>query len=329
MENGQNRVIAGIDGGGTHTRVMIADLEGNILSYVERGASSLHKDLNAKENVRQAIEEALHASEKEVPDVAALAAGIAGFDSQSDSHWVEALTDLPGLHCRKLHVNDAVVAHSGALLSEPGIIVISGTGSIVFAITEDGKPIRNYDLHHYAASAARFLAYDATYELLAGNVQENDRQLVQSMLRFWGVPSVEQLSLLALEGFVSDERERNRKFAELAPTITEFALQRSSLARTVCDRAVNQIMVGIKILASYFAQPEVRVSLIGSVVNSVYFQQQLASRMKAGNNKSYRIVHPAFSPTTGALILALRQLGINITPQILGNLAKHPQSRYR
>lgn len=323
------RVVIGIDGGGTYTRVMVADTEGRVLSYVERGASSIHKDLQARENVYQALEQAQQESERNACDVAALAAGIAGFDTKEDLIWVEQLTEFPGLNCVKQHVNDAVVAHSGALISEPGIIVISGTGSIIFAVTEDGKQIRNYDLHQYAASAARFLAYDATYELLAGNTRENDLQLVQSMLQFWGVSSVDELSELALKGFITDRRERNRRFAELAPTITEFALKRSTLAQSVCNRAVHQIMVGVEILASYFSQSEVKVALIGSVVNSDYFQQQLEFRMKKGNNKMYRIVSPAFSPVSGAVIMALKQLGIIITPQLLENLALHPQSCYK
>jgi glucosamine kinase len=35
-----------------------------------------------------------------------------------------------------VHVNDAVIAHAGALRSEPGIVAISGTGSIVLDITQ-------------------------------------------------------------------------------------------------------------------------------------------------------------------------------------------------
>lgn len=93
--------------------------------------------------------------------------------------------------------------------------------------------------------------------------------------------------------------------------------------------AVHQIMVGEEILASYFSEPEIKVALIGSVVNSEYFQQQLAFRMKEGNNKRYRIVSPAFSPATGAVLMALKQLGIVITPQLLENLALHPQSRHK
>jgi len=326
MKDYNNSVVVGIDGGGTHTRVMVADTNGMILSYVERGSSSIYKDLQARENVLQALEQALNESGKDVSDVVTLVAGIAGYDSIADLNWVELLTNFPGLNCVKWHVNDAVVAHSGALLSAPGIIVISGTGSIIFAVTEEGRQIRNYDLHQYAASAARFLGYDVTYELLAGNVQEQDQQLIQSILQFWNVTSVEELSLVALNGFITDQRERDRRFAELAPLITEYAMKSSPLAQTVCNRAIHKITVGVEILASYFSESEVKVSLIGSVVNSAYFQQQLALRMLKGNNKNYVIVSPAFSPVAGAVIMAFKQLGIIITPQLLENLALHPKS---
>ena len=51
-----------------------------------------------------------------------------------------------------------VIAHAGALRSAPGIIAISGTGSVVFGVNEAGRRLRNYDFRHYARSAARHLA---------------------------------------------------------------------------------------------------------------------------------------------------------------------------
>ncbi|MGG1555901.1 BadF/BadG/BcrA/BcrD ATPase family protein [Paenibacillus ferrarius] len=327
MEN-QSRVVMGIDGGGTHTRVMVADLEGRVLAYVERGASSIHKDVRAKENVQQAIVDALGEAGKQAGDVAALVAGVAGFDAKADLAWVEPLTDVPGLHCPRQHVNDAVVAHSGALLSEPGIIVVSGTGSIIVAVNEAGQHIRNYDLHHYAASAARFLAYDATYEVLAGNAKEEDALLVEAMLRFWDVSTLDELAQLAAQGFIADPRERNRKFAELAPDLTDFALMNIPLARLVCDRAVHQITVGVNMLAAYFAESEVKVALVGSVVNSAYFGQQLALRMEQGNRKKLRLISPAFSPAAGAVLLALKALGVEITPRLLANLGANAGAQY-
>ncbi len=44
MESKTEGVVVGLDGGGTHTLVMVADLAGSVLSYTEKGASSIYKD---------------------------------------------------------------------------------------------------------------------------------------------------------------------------------------------------------------------------------------------------------------------------------------------
>ncbi|MDD9268414.1 BadF/BadG/BcrA/BcrD ATPase family protein [Paenibacillus sp. GCM10023248] len=315
-----------MDGGGTHTRVMAVDLAGHVLSYIENGASSIHKDLEARENVQRAIKDALHEAGRTVSHVQALTAGIAGLDSKADLEWVLPLTAIEGLDCLKQHVNDAVVAHSGALLTDPGIIVIAGTGSIIYAANEEREQIRNYDLHHYAASAARFLAYDATFEILSGNIDDSDHELVSDILQFWDLSTVKELSQLAKQGFIADQRERNRKFAQIAPLITEAAMHNSKLAARICDRAIHQIMSGVEMLASYFSNEEVNVSLVGSVVNSAYIQTRLESKMSNGNNKKYRLIKPAFSPVAGAVLLALKQFNIPIEQKLLHNLSQHPRS---
>jgi len=160
--NAAGRLIIGIDGGGSNTRVAVVELSGRVLAYIEHGAAaSQDKDRNAADNVRAAIREALAMAGAAPEEVRGLAAGIAGYDTEEDREWVESLTEAEGLACPRWHVNDAVVAHYGALTARPGIVAVSGTGSILFAINEAGRQIRNYDYHHYAASAARFLAYDA------------------------------------------------------------------------------------------------------------------------------------------------------------------------
>ncbi|RXZ83761.1 ATPase [Paenibacillaceae bacterium] len=315
-------IVIGIDGGGTNTRVMVSDLVGNVLSYTEKGAASIHKDVHARQNVNEAILEALLLAKRDFHHVRGIAAGIAGYDSESDLAWVEPLTDIDGLSCPKWHINDAVVAHYGALMAKPGIIVISGTGSIILAITEEGQYIRNYDLHHYAASAARFIAYDAVYETLAGNTDETDAELILAMLKHWEVPSIAEFEKLARTGFLEDTRERNRKFGQFAPAVTEAAWQGSSIAKRVCDRAIHQVKVGIEILATSFTADTVEVSFTGSVINSPYVYKELHDQLAFGNNKRYVIVKPQFAPVTGSVLYAFNQLNIPLQNELICNLHK-------
>ncbi|WP_042169280.1 N-acetylglucosamine kinase [Paenibacillus gorillae] len=325
-----NEIVIGIDGGGTRTRAIAIDSAGNVLSYVEKGSASLYKDLQAKQHVHQAIQEVITAAGKTFCDVKGIAAGIAGYDCPEDLEWVEPLTAIDGLEAQRWHLNDAAIAHYGALEANPGIVIISGTGSIIFAVTDEGRQLRNYDFYHYAASAARFIAYDTTYEILAGKADESDAALVRSLLQHWEVHSLKQLHDLGTAGFITDKRERNRKFGDFAPHVTNAASQGSRTARRVCDKATEQIQVGVEILAAAFDNDQVDVAFIGSVINSDYIHQKLSERLSTGSrNKSYHVVTPTFSPVTGAALYALQQLGIPSSPAIVHNLQQSIHARFK
>lgn len=315
--------VIGIDGGGTHTRVAVADLSGNVLASIVRGAASIHKDLSASSNVRQAITDALAEAGVGTAQVKGVAAAIAGYDTPSDLDWVEQLTDVPGLDCPKWHVNDTIAAHYGALMARPGIVVISGTGSNILAINEQGESISNYCFHHYAASAARFIAYDAVYEAIAGNLEQSDEALLAAMLKHWGCPSIKELASLARSGFEEDRRERDRIFGQFAPYVTEAAEQGSPLAVFVCNRAIDQIVVGIEMLAHSFESDTVPVTFIGSVANSAYFSRTLGSRLAQGRNRSYTVTEPTLSPVAGAVLYALARLGLSNDEESLKQRLMH------
>jgi len=321
-------VVLGIDGGGSYTRVMVSDLNGSVLSYVEGGASSINKDNDAINNVRQTIQRAIAESGFGLSQVKGICAGIAGFDSEQDLEWVEALTDIEGLSCPKWHVNDAVIAHAGAFLEQPGVVVVSGTGSIIFAITEDGTQIRNYDFHHYAASAARFLSYDAVYEALAGNHNSSDEPLLREMVRYWSVDNLEQLRHLAVRGFIEDRKERDKMFGRMAHLITEAACDGSSLAQLVCDRAIHQVIVGVELLGSCFQKEHVAVSGIGSVIKSPYMKSALERKLAEGKNKKYQVIEPELTAVAGAVVMALHRLQIAVHPGMIRNLRLSPHSTY-
>lgn len=319
-------VVIGIDGGGSQTRVMISDLTGHILSYAEGGASSIHKDSNAHINVQQAIESALSAAGCHVDQVKELYAGIAGYESEQDLAWVTRLTEVDGLHCSKSYVNDSVVAHAGAFLGEPGIVVVSGTGSMILAINEQGIPIQNNDFHHYAASAARFLSYNAMYELLAGNTDQSDASMLDHILHYWNVMNVEELRSLAASGFIEDHKERNKTFGHMAPIITSSAQEGSRLAQIVCDQAIHEIVVGVEILGAFFESDIVSVTGIGSVINSPYMKSKLAESLKLGTNKRYQLIAPELSAVSGAVLMALRGLEVVVDSTTVENIKKHPRS---
>ncbi|MEK5448090.1 N-acetylglucosamine kinase [Paenibacillus sp. FSL R7-0331] len=316
----QKDVVIGIDGGGTNTRAIAADIHGNILACSIKGSASIYRESSVQANVQSAITEVISQGGIKESRVIGIAAGIAGFDSPEDLEWVAPLTAVPGLACPRWHVNDALIAHYGAHLARPGIIAIAGTGSILIAINEEGRYLRNYDFHHYAASAARLLGYEAVFEVLAGLTDFSDERLVARMLAHWEVTSVEELYSLASGGFDADRKARDRHFGRFAPVVTKEAELGSSASIRVCSRAIRQMITGVELLGAAFREPTVPVAFIGSVAGSRYFQDKLRDGLKAAPNKLYKMVTPQLPPAAGAILYALEQAGRPVTDEVIRRL---------
>ena len=308
----QEKVFMGIDGGGTYTRVAIANEEGIILSHVKwNGGAHVRKNATAKVNVHQAIMSALEHANCAVEDVCALGAGIAGYDSEEDLKKINELTEIPGLSCAKKHANDAVVAHVGALLGQPGILAISGSGSIVYGITEKGEHIRNYDFNHRSKTGAQHLTFAFVHRVLAGDIDETDDEIVQALLKHFKVKNIPELAWLGAAGFENAYDKRKELFGSFAKSITDAAISNSNLAKAVCEQAALNLSTGIKMVGACFESDAINVALTGSVANSKYIKERIGKRLLSARNKSFILSEPVLQPEFGAIVMAMREMNIS------------------
>lgn len=288
-ESGQhNGVVIGVDGGGSSTRAICVTKAGMVLGYAEAGGANPQHNTHAIVNVQTAIMVALANAERRVEDVVALVAGLAGLNEPSDHAWAEQSTALAGLTCPRLHCNDSAVAHAGALRSQPGIVAISGTGSTILAVTENGQHVRNDDFWHYAG-AARHLAFAAVHRLLAGAAGPADVPFVHALLAEWQLPDLAALRLHVAQTPQRDEEQEKRAYGRLAPLITAAADSGVPLARWLCDRASDEIVTGIRMLGPLLAAPTVPVALVSSLARSPYVASQVAALLTHPGERQYQI----------------------------------------
>ena len=104
--------------------------------------------------------------------------------------------------------------------------------------------------------------------------------------------------------------KRDQLFGQFAPHVTRAAEQGSSVAIRVCNRAAEQLRLGIELVGSSFVQRDVEVALIGSVICSTYMSGKLTELLMANPIKQYRVVEPQLPPVAGAILLAYKGLGI-------------------
>ena len=127
-------LVAGIDGGGSKTRVILADGEGNHLADVTGAGSAMapgrgdHSAEVIGSLVRQALTEAGVAE----PRLKALVAGVAGVGREPEARALTvALEDLEIADVVTVQ-GDGEIALTDAFGSGAGIILIAGTGSIAY-----------------------------------------------------------------------------------------------------------------------------------------------------------------------------------------------------
>jgi glucosamine kinase len=311
--------VIGIDSGGSHTRVVCAGLDGEVLAVARGAGGSPSHNADSEQHVRAAIRAAIEQAGVRPGDAVGLVAGMAGLDHDDQRHWAEAHVGVDGLDCPRELVNDAVVAHAGAFLGGPGIIVIAGTGSMILGITETGEQVRNDRYHHYAGGA-RHLAFDAMAHLLVGDDTDQDAELLSAVLRFWDVRDKGGLREKARELESADRNEVKHLYGKLARLITASA-ERSPLASAACRRLAEATAVGVRLLAAHFKSDVVPVSLHGGLATAPAFDSATRLALTAAIRPRVEVVEPALSPLAGAALLALQRVGVTTDRTVTERLA--------
>jgi N-acetylglucosamine kinase len=133
--------VMGIDAGGTKTVCLLADETGHILAEARDGGANLQSagELEVEKVLHRVMEAALV---KHDVRPAAICLGIAGVDRPSDSDAVRGIMQRIGHRTRTLVVNDALVALVAGAGDDPGVVIVAGTGSIVYGKDASGRAAR-------------------------------------------------------------------------------------------------------------------------------------------------------------------------------------------
>jgi N-acetylglucosamine kinase-like BadF-type ATPase len=123
--------VLGLDAGGTKTVCLLADEHGRILSEARGAGANLQSagELEVEKVLHHVMESALG---DRLTRPEAICLGIAGVDREDDARVVRAIMRRIAPGSRVIVVNDALVALVAGAGSDPGIVVMSGTGSIAY-----------------------------------------------------------------------------------------------------------------------------------------------------------------------------------------------------
>jgi glucosamine kinase len=288
------------------------DLDGTLLSRTTGGGSNPFHNADAKATVEKAAREALALAHRSTSDVAALVAGLAGLNGPSDNAWAAEFIAIDAIPARA--VNDSEVALAGAFGLGPGIVALSGTGSIILGRAVSGEFLRE-DWYQYYSGAARHLAFGVVQSVMLEEATDEDSALVASVLRHFGAATPAELRAHLRAHRHRDPRETTKIFGALAPAITAAATT-SPLAAAACDKAAAALAGGIRLLAVDLGMPRAAVAPIGALATSEAIRSRLVRDLPDCD-----VVEPRLPPVGGAAIMALADAGVGATSAILDRLA--------
>ena len=166
--------IAGIDGGGTHTRIEVRDMENQLLRRGEFGPF----------NINSIGEQAFHALLREVfawcggmADCARLCVGAAGISNPKVAQILARELEATGFMGKWYLCGDQEIALRGAM-DGPGVVVIAGTGSICFGKNEAGQTARSGGYGHLIDDGGS--GYSLGRDIFSSAVRCHDGRVVDS-----------------------------------------------------------------------------------------------------------------------------------------------------
>ena len=139
--NDKMNYIIGIDGGGTKTLALLADLDGRVIARGVSGPSNYNAV--GFEEACLALESAINSARKDHPgEISTMCLGLAGAGRQDDIERFQfwAVEKFPNTKVKI--VNDAEILLAAVSLTGPALALICGTGSIVYGRTLTGELIR-------------------------------------------------------------------------------------------------------------------------------------------------------------------------------------------
>lgn len=133
--------VLGIDAGGTKTVCQLADQDGHTIAEARGPGANLQAagELQVEKVLHDVMEEAI--GERDIFP-AAICLGIAGVDREDDAVIVRAIMKRIGSKAKVVVVNDALVALEAGVPGQPGVVIISGTGSISYGRNAAGQAAR-------------------------------------------------------------------------------------------------------------------------------------------------------------------------------------------
>jgi len=301
----------GIDAGGTKTRCVLAD-ENKVLGRAECGSIKLMRvgEAEATARLRRLLEETAAAAGVGLDKVTRSCVGIGGFSIPAVREWCHA--QMKAMVTGDVEVcGDEEIALDAAFKGGPGILVVSGTGSIFIGRSADGTMylVGGWGPVLADEGSGWWIGLEAVRSGFWAKDRGIETNLLTEVQSFWGLNSLGEVV----------ERGNDRPgpdFAALVPLVVRCAEGGDEMARAVLERAGADLaelvaLVAVKMMeTSGESKDPIGVAYVGSILEHVALVRQTMIAALAESAPQTRVLEGAVNSLEGALWRARTAAGV-------------------
>ncbi|HKS05769.1 MAG TPA: BadF/BadG/BcrA/BcrD ATPase family protein [Gemmatimonadaceae bacterium] len=305
-------IVLGLDGGGTKTRLVVADGNGHVLTSVSGGPSAIGAagiDASA-DTIMNLVSEGLQAAGLTDVTASVMCAGIAGAGREERRTSMRRALRSRELADEVIVTTDAEVAladafgHDGA-----GVLLIAGTGSVAFARSPTGTTDRcgGWGPALGDEGSAYWLGLRALSAATASaDGREPDSALLGALMTATQCDEPEDMIAWA-------ETAERDAVANLAPIVMRCAENGDRRASTITTMAAEELVLHIRTLARRLFVDEraaVPVALSGGLLARGSLLRKLVEHRLKSAVPGAQVKHDEIDGARGALKLAMRGLRV-------------------
>lgn len=300
------KYLIGMDGGGTKTKCVITDLNLNPIYETIGGPSNflVIGTETVSETILKLVNECVSSQNISINDIESIVLGTTGGGRRNDAELLEKKifedTKQKSIPINKFRVeSDARIALEGAFSGKAGSILIAGTGSIMFGKDDKGEIHRVGGFGRYIGdegSGYRIgqIGLNAVARYFDGRSKSTK---IADLLE-------QEFSISSSEELIIEVYRNNFNIAAAAPLVFDAAESGDKIAQRILEDEANELLLHIYAMKLKLNVQILKVSLIGSLLNTANYFSYLFSEMVIRKFNDVKIMEAEHSPEFGGALLA-------------------------
>lgn len=297
----------GVDAGGSKTKAVLIDDASHILGTINGGPANYHNIglSEAQKNVVSVVTQLLQQTQISLEMLTWSTIGIAACDTKKDYERLFGAfsTGTLSILSQKLTVvRDSVVGlFSGT--KPPGVVVICGTGSMVYGINAGGEKDAAGNWGYFLGD--RGSGYMLGKRMFESVVAAYDGTREATTLTQKLASKINAASPEAILDWYNDTKPSVQIISDFAPMVITAAEQGDIVAKQLLDETIEELgIAAVAVIKKLKMESEaVRIVISGGVFESKYFRTLFEGYITALIKRA-RVIRPLVSPAVGAAIMA-------------------------